>query len=113
MSEGHQKVTCLVFLGYFGEGGGLEVLEEGGGLFSRVGWDEGNFFDTTGWFFFPDGSSAGPSAGRLIPPMPPTADTKRRCGCGATTRRRQAGCDTHWGNVRGSSCNTGRRTSGC
>lgn len=84
MSEGHQKVTCLAFLGYFGEGGGLEVLEEGGGLFSRVGWDEGNIFDTTGWFFFPDGSSAGPSAGRLIPPMPPTADTRRQCGWGAT-----------------------------
>lgn len=48
MREGHQKVTCLAFLGYFGEGGGLEVLEEGGGLLSRVGWDEGNAFDTTG-----------------------------------------------------------------
>lgn len=113
MSEGHQKVTCLALLGCFGDGGGLGVLLGGGGLFSLVGWDEGNALDATGWFFFPDSSSAGPSAGRLIPPMPPTADTRRRYGCCANAGRRRGGCDTHWGSVRGSSCNTGRRTSGC
>lgn len=76
MSGGHQKVTCLAFLGCFGEGGGLEVLVEAGGLFSLAGLDEGSTFDTTGGFFFPDGSSVGPSAGRFTPPIPPTAGHK-------------------------------------
>lgn len=48
------------------------MLEDGGGLFSRAGLDEGNTLATTGWFFFPDGSSVGPSAGRFIPAIPPT-----------------------------------------
>lgn len=48
------------------------MLAEGGGLFSLAGLDEPNTLATTGWFFFPDGSSVGPSAGRLIPAIPPT-----------------------------------------
>lgn len=50
------------------------MLEEGGGLFSLAGFEEGNTFDITGWFFFPDGSPVGASAGRLIPPKPPIGE---------------------------------------
>lgn len=67
------KVTCVAILFFWGEGGGLVLMEEGGGLFSLAGLEEGNILDTTGWFFFPDGPSVGPSAGRFIPPIPPTA----------------------------------------
>lgn len=49
------------------------MLEEGGGLFSLAGLDEGNTLAVTGWFFFPDGSPVGSSAGRFIPAIPPTA----------------------------------------
>lgn len=48
-----------------------------GGLISPAGLDEGSTLDTTGGFFFPDGSSVGPSAGRLTPPIPPTAGPKQ------------------------------------
>ena len=67
------KVTCLEFLACFGEGRGLWLFDKEGGLFSLAGLDEGNNLDSTGWFFFPDGSSVGPSAGRFMPPKPPTA----------------------------------------
>ena len=74
--------TFVTFLLGFGEGGGLGKWEERGGLFSLAGLDEGNTFATTAWFFFPEGSSVGPSAGRLMPPKPPTvckhADTHRQ-----------------------------------
>lgn len=66
------KVTCLEFLACFGEGRGLGLLDKEG-LFSLAGLEEGNTLDTTGWFFFPDGSSVGSSAGRFMPPIPPTA----------------------------------------
>lgn len=48
------------------------MLEDGGGLFSLAGLEEGNTLDVTAWFFFPDGSSLGLSAGRFIPAIPPT-----------------------------------------
>lgn len=64
----------MAFLVCFGEGEGLVVLEDGGGLFSLAGLEEGNTFDATGWYFFPDGSSVGPSAGRFIPPIPPIGE---------------------------------------
>lgn len=50
---------------------------EAGGRISPAGLDEGSTLDATGWFFFPDGSSVEPSAGRLIPPIPPTAGPKQ------------------------------------
>lgn len=65
------KGTCVVFLVCLGEGAGL-MLVDGGGLFSLAGLDEGNTLEVTGWFFFPGDSSVGPSAGRFIPPIPPT-----------------------------------------
>lgn len=48
------------------------MLEEGGGLFSLAGLGARNTLDATGWFFLPGISSVGPSAGRFIPPIPPT-----------------------------------------
>lgn len=71
------EFTCVVFLLGFGEGKDFVMLEEGGGLFSLAGFDEGNTLEDTGWFFFPDGSSVGSSAGRFIPPIPPTAASKQ------------------------------------
>lgn len=65
----------MAFLVCLGVGEDRVMLAEGGGLFSLAGLDEGNTLDTAGWFFFPDGSSVGPSAGRFIPPIPPTACT--------------------------------------
>lgn len=53
------------------------VLDKEGGLFSSAGLEEGNTLDTTGWFFFPDGSSVEPSAGRFIPPIPPTVRNRQ------------------------------------
>lgn len=110
------KVTCVAFLVRFGEGGGLVMLEEGGGLFSLACMEEGNTFDATGWFFFPGSSSVGPSAGRFIPPIPPTAaNTNKRRGRWdrkSETKAEQRDTDTHSGSVHGSSCNTGRHTSG-
>lgn len=50
------------------------MLEDGGGLFSLAGLEEGNTLDVTAWFFFPDGSSLGPSAGRFIPAIPPIGE---------------------------------------
>lgn len=113
------KVTCLTFLLCFGEGAGLVMLEEGGGLFSRAGLDGGNTLAVTGWFFFPGGSPVGSSAGRFIPAIPPTAaNAQIRVWTGATGERGTKGrdatghTDTHSGCVRGSSCNTARHTSG-
>lgn len=48
------------------------MLAEVGGLFSLAGLDEGNTFETTGAFFFPDGPSTGGSAGRFTAATPPT-----------------------------------------
>lgn len=105
----------MAFLVCLGAGEGRALLDEGGGLFSLAGLDEGSTLACTGWFFFPDGTSVGPSAGRFIPPIPPTvctpADTQTHEDSG-TGAERDRDRDTHSESVHGSSCSTARRMSG-
>lgn len=110
-------LTGVEFLTDFGEEEGLEMLEERGGLFSLAGLEVPNILDVTGWFFFPGGSLVTGSAGRFMPPIPPTVckhkhrvDTRWRrikAGVGMTLQR----FNTHWESVRGSNCSTERHTS--
>lgn len=95
------KFTCVAFLVCLGVGEGL-MLDEGGGLFSLAGLDEGNTLDTTGWFFFPEGSSVGASAGRFIPPIPPTACRQIKSEM-AERRQSRTLRDTQWILTRGAS----------
>lgn len=70
--------TCVEFLICLGDGDGFVTLAGRGGLFSLLGLDPGNTLAATGWFFFPEGSSLAPSAGRFIPAMPPTERRRKR-----------------------------------
>lgn len=110
--EGHSTLGKL--LTCFGEDEGRVTLAARGGLFSRAGLVGGNTLAVTAWFFFPDGSSVAASAGRFMPPIPPTVCRRKghKVRMKSNQERRRQTRGTHSGFVRGSSCSTARRRSG-